>query len=304
MDNQYYIADIFTGHPFAGAQIAVVPRADGLDERQMQLLARELNLSETVFVMANAANRNHRRIRIFSPTGESAHAGHPIIAAAYVLAASGELDLAAEDTPLSLQQKTGVTAITVSSSNGKPDFVQFTQQVASVIDRFAPTPQELAELLSIRPEEIDSRVFSVRLVSCGFPYLIVPVHSYATVRRAQFNYRAWGQSTAPQTAAQEILLFSGRTPHADANFNARLLGPDIGIHDDPPVGSAMPAFAAYLASHEHIQLGTHTFAVDRGDDQSRRSVLNLEMDHRNQALLTLRLGGQATIVAEGRIRTP
>ena len=76
---------------------------------------------------------------------------------------------------------------------------------------------------------------------------------------------AWSQSIAPQTAAQEILLFSSKTPFLDADFNARLLGPRIGMHDDPPIGTAMPAFAAYLCSFEHTRKGTYTFAVDRGD---------------------------------------
>ena len=304
MTNNYFIADVFTRQPFNGAQIAVFPHAENLDDRQMQILARELNLSETVFVQPSTEQKNHRRIRIFSPTKEINFGGHPIIATTFVLAKSGELDLTQQHTTLTLEQNTGPIDSTITVREGSPHFVQFTQQVESTIDRFAPTTQELSELLSIPPEAIDDRTFGVRLVSAGFPYLIVPVFNYETVRQARFNYAAWAQSTAPQTAAQEILLFSGRNPHGDANFNARLLGPNIGVQDDPPVGSSMPAFAAYLASHEHIQQGTHSFAVDRGDDQSRRSVLNLEMDNLGKAQLTIRVGGEAVLVAQGQIETP
>lgn len=84
----------------------------------------------------------------------------------------------------------------------------------------------------------------------------------------------------------------------------RLFGSRIGIHDDPPVGSAMPAFASYLCSFEFMQKGTYTFAVDRGDENTRRSVLNLEMDHKGDDLLTIRVGGNAVMVAEGIMNIP
>jgi trans-2,3-dihydro-3-hydroxyanthranilate isomerase len=82
------------------------------------------------------------------------------------------------------------------------------------------------------------------------------------------------------------------------------LGPHIGHDDDPPVGAAVPAFASYLCSFEHTRKGTHTFAVDRGDAHSRRSVLNIEMDHKGKAQLTLRVGGSAVIFAQGTVFLP
>jgi len=141
-------------------------------------------------------------------------------------------------------------------------------------------------------------------VSCGLPYLIVPVWQYESVRTAKFNAAAWSESNAPQTAAQEILLFSPKTPFADADFNVRLLGSRIGLHEDPPVGSAMPAFASYLCSFDFMQKGTYTFSVDRGDAYNRRSVLNLEMDHKGEDELTIRVGGAAVLVAEGVMTVP
>ncbi|MBL4584465.1 MAG: PhzF family phenazine biosynthesis protein [Pseudomonadales bacterium] len=303
MDNPYYVADVFTREKFNGAQIAVLPNSHHLNDQQMQLIARELNLSETVFV-APKGQGNSYAVRIFSPQNEIDFAGHPIIATAFILASSGELTLTGNNTPLTLVQNTGPINANVTSDNGQPCFVQFSQQASAVIDRFAPTDQELAKLLSIDALAIDSKKYSTRLVSCGFPYLIVPVFDFNTVRNARFNYSAWSQSTAPQTAAQEILLFSEKNPQQDANFNARLLGPAIGIHEDPPVGSAMPAFASYLSSFEHTREGTHTFSVDRGDTQNRRSVINLEMDHKHGSPLTVRIGGDAVLVAQGSIATP
>lgn len=304
MSYQYFIVDVFTKQIFNGAQIAVFPHAEGLNVQQMQLVARELNLTETVFVFHKKDSLTNRRMRIFSPKAEIMFAGHPIIATAYVLASCGDIVLNEKFTPIVFEQNSGLINATISNDEGKPGFIQFTGKVSPIVDRFAPPNGELASFLSIPEAQIDTKKYSTRLVSCGFPYLIVPVYTYETVRSARFNFQAWSQSIAPQTAAQEILLFSAKTPFHDSDFNARLLGPNIGLHDDPPVGTAMPAFAAYLCSFEHLQKGTYTFSVDRGDTKNRRSLINLEMDHKREADLTFRIGGEAVMVAEGRMTIP
>ncbi|MBT3812010.1 MAG: PhzF family phenazine biosynthesis protein [Gammaproteobacteria bacterium] len=304
MTLSYYIADVFTNQIFAGAQIAVFPNSGSLSDDQMAAIAREINLSETVFVSNPSGEALSRTMRIFSPLGEIDFAGHPIIATAFVLGESDDIALTDGVTALTFTQNIGEINVNVSASAGKVNFVQFSRKVSSIIDRFTPTIAEIAEQLSISPDEIDHKKYSTRLVSCGFPYLIVPVWNYETVRNAKFNFASWSMSAAPQTAAQEILLFSPKTPFKDANFNARLLGPNISVNDDPPVGSAMPAFASYLCSFDFTQQGTHTFTVDRGDDKNRRSVLNIEMDHKAQSGLALRIGGEAVMVAEGKMHIP
>lgn len=304
MKYDYYIADVFTTQLFNGAQIAVFPNADGLSDTTMKLLARELNLTETVFVFHPEKSDSKRKMRIFSPKKELDFAGHPIIATAYVLGLCGDIPLKDGITQIVLEQNAGPIDANITAVDGKPTFVQFARTVVAIVDRFAPTDEELASILSIKQSELDHKKYSPRLVSCGFPYLIVPVWNYETVRQAKFNSAAWSQSIAPQTAAQEILLFAPKSPFPDADFNARLLGPHIGIHDDPPIGSAMPAFASYLCSFEHTQKGTHVFAVDRGDANSRRSVINLEMDNKGHESVALRVGGEAVLFARGTIDLP
>jgi len=302
MKYQYYIADVFTRQVFNGAQIAVFPNADGLGDVEMQKIANEMNLWETVFVFHPGGDL--RKLRMFSPKAEVDFAGHPIIATAYVLGLCGDIKLDDPVTPVVFEQNAGPIEVNITAENGKPMFVQFTNKVSSIIDRFAPTDEELATVLSIPQADLDHIKYSARLVACGMPYLVVPVWKYETVRKARFNYAAWSRSAAPQTAAQEILLFAPKTPYADSDFNLRLLGPHIGHDDDPPVGAAVPAFASYLCSFEQTRKGTHTFAVDRGDANSRRSVINIEMDHKGKAQLTLRVGGSAVIFAEGTVFLP
>ncbi|MCF6251665.1 MAG: PhzF family phenazine biosynthesis protein [Methylococcaceae bacterium] len=304
MNYKYYIADVFTNQVFNGAQVAVFPVADGLSDQMMLKISREIHLTETVFLFKQHDSENSWQMRVFSPTAEIDYTGHPVIAAAYVLASSGELGLTEKNTTLVLEQNTGPVFVSVSGANGKPNFIQYTRQVSPVVDYYAPTDGEIANILNISETDIDNKKYCTRLVSCGFPYLIVPVFYYETVRKARFNFSVWTQSTAPQTAAQEILVVSPRTPNKDSEFAVRLLGPNIGVHQDPPVGSTMASFAAYLCSFDFMREGTYTYAVERGDEKVRRSVLNLEMDHKGEDKLTIRVGGEAVVVADATMYIP
>lgn len=304
MKYPYYIADVFTRQIFSGAQIAVFPNAESMNKEQMQLIARELNLSETVFIKKRNLEEGRRVMRVFNPQREIDFAGHPTIATAYVLATIGDIKLESPVTPIIFEQNDGPVAVNISSDEGVPTFIQFTRKVKPVIDRFSPLADELASFLSLSSNDLDSKKYAPRLVSCGFPYLVVPVYRYESVRKARFNYAHWSQSCAPQTAAQEILLFSPKTAHSDSDFHARLLGPRIGINDDPPIGNAMPAFCGYLCSFEFMQKGTYPFSIDRGEERQRRSLLNIEMDHKGTDSLTIRIGGSAVLVAEGTFNVP
>jgi trans-2,3-dihydro-3-hydroxyanthranilate isomerase len=304
MNYTYYIADAFTNKAFNGAQVAVFPEAEGLDKQQMSLVARELNLSETVFLSKTGKSGNTFQMKLFSPLGEVDFASQAVIAAAFALAANGRIKLNNTHTPVIFQLNSGDVEANVSSRDGKPDFVQFTRTVSPIVDYFAPSEAELASFLGIDAAYIDNKKYATRLVSCGVPYLIVPTFYYETLREAKFDFAAWSQSIAPQTAAQEFLLVSPKTPTQDTDFAVRLVGPNIGVHEDPPVGAAIPALAAYLCSFDHLQKGTYTFAVERGDETMRRSILNLEMDHKGEDTLTLRVGGEAVKVAEGTLFIP
>jgi len=304
MNYKYFMADIFTHQAFSGAQVAVFPDAKGLNNQQMAMVAKELNLSETVFLFDKEDKENSWKMKIFSPRGEIYYAGHPVVAAAYVLASIGKINKQKPYSSLEFVQNAGAMNVSVSWKGEEPIFVQFSTKVASTVDYYTPTETELASFLGIDPGLIDQKKYQARLVSSGFPYLIVPILYYDVVRKAKFNYTAWSQSIAPQTAAQEILLFSPKTPSSDSNFSVRLVGPNIGLHDDPPVGTALSAFAGYLCSFDHMRKGTYTFAVERGEEKTRRSVINLEMDHKGKDVLTLRIGGEAVMMAEGTMHIP
>ena len=303
MSHTYYTADVFTQTTFQGAQIAVFPAAANFDDEQMSLIARELNLSETVFVSPGEKD-DHFKLRIFTPLKEISFAGHPVLATAKALVEDGLITLSGGKASVCFQQKAGDLSVNIDQREGEPLFVQFSLSSDPVIDRYTPRASELAALLSIDESEIDTHTFQTRLVSVDLPYLILPLKSQAAVRKARFDMKAWSQSSAPAMAAQEILVFSNKTDNTDTDFHARLLGPSIGVHEDPPIGSAMPCFTGYLGSHDAIREGTYTFIIDRGTFETRRSVLAIEMDNHADKATALRVGGNVVLVSKNSLLLP
>ncbi|MEO1956957.1 MAG: PhzF family phenazine biosynthesis protein [Methylophilaceae bacterium] len=299
MSHTYYTLDVFTDTPFQGAQIAVFPHADTLDEALLPVIAKELNLSETVYIFPTDSDAF--KLRTFSPHGEIEFAGHPILAAAHVLVKTGQVTLSAENTPVIFKQNAQELTANISKTDDHTYPVQFTLQSNPIIDRYTPTKQELADVLSLDESDIDHSDFQTLMVSCGLPYLVVPVTSQDAVRKARFDAKAWSQSNAPAMAAQEVILFTSKTSSSDSNFHVRLLGPKIGQHEDPPIGSSLPSFTGYLAWHDHLRDGTYTFTIDRGTLETRRSLLNIEMDKRSGRALTLRVEGQSVLISKNSL---
>ena len=303
MNYQYYIADVFTDRIFQGAQIAVFPHAQGLSKDTMQRIAKEMNLSETVFIFNNNGTENHYQIRTFSPQKELDFSGHPMIAAAWVLASIGDLKLTEKHTSLVFEQSTGTVESYVTADDGQPTLIQFTLPVNATIDRFVPTDKELAQILSLDVDELENKQFNPLLVSCDKNYLVIPIRTYPSVRKARFNFKAWSSSSAPSTLSKELLLVTATHGVDKSNFHGRIVGPDIGQTEDPPIGSAMPAFAAYLCEHEQIKQGTHIFTIDRGMESTRKSQLSIEMDNKPDSLV-VRVGGPAVLVSQGQMTIP
>ncbi len=300
MSFTYYTADVFTQSVFQGAQIAVFPTAASISDKQMSLIARELNLSETVFVSPGEQD-NHFQLRTFTPLKEISFAGHPVLATAKALVEDGLITLNDGKARVCFKQKAGDLSVNIEQREGEPLFVQFALNSDPVIDRYTPRASELAALLSLDESDIDTHTFQTRLVSINLPYLILPLASQAAVRKARFDMKAWSQSSAPAMAAQEILVFSNKTNNKDTDFHARLLGPSIGVHEDPPIGSAMPCFTGYLGSHDAIREGTYTFIIDRGTVETRRSVLAIEMDNHADKATALRVGGNVVLVSKNTL---
>ncbi|MGH8531357.1 MAG: PhzF family phenazine biosynthesis protein [Gammaproteobacteria bacterium] len=188
MDLDFYTADVFTDTVFHGAQIAVFPDAQGLDAAKMQLIARGLSLPQTVFVFPALEDAGGWRIRIFSLLAEVEFGAHGIIAAAFVLASIGAIALPQPHTPVVLEEKSGPVELHITrdpKAPARPMRAQFSMKTRYTIDRFVPAEDEPPAILSLTASDLGAPKYSPLIVSCGYPYLIVPLKSYAAARNRQ-----------------------------------------------------------------------------------------------------------------------
>lgn len=303
MKYAFFTVDVFSAQLFGGAHVAVFPGAQGLDAQQMQRIAAEMNLSETVFVFP-AEETQQRRLRIFTPRREIDFAGQAVLAVGHVLGHLENFSSHQEKSRFDLVLNNGSIETHLDLGAGSISFIQFTCTVYPVVDRFVLPDEELAAILSLDRRAIGADKYRPLLVSCDHPYLIVPIPSLAELQKVQFDQAAWATSHAPAMLAQHVLLFCRQTESSTATFHARLVGPDIAPQDDPPIGAALSAFAAYLAEQPGLRFGTYSFTLERGLDATRKSLLHVEMDKREGAGLKLRVGGNVISVTSGQMYLP
>ena len=301
----YYTVDVFTDQPFNGVPLPVFPDASDLSDEQMQKIATELNGTNTIFLLP-AADEYSRIIRVFTKEKELPTTLHAVLAASYVLAKKS-VTLSSKHTKISfISQLKGheqdITTYVTKNDDGEIGIVQQTYDSHAAIDYYTPTTEELAAMLSLNPADIGFDHYRPLIVSCGVPYLIVPIMSYTAIREAKFNEAAWSNSSAPSSLAQEILLFANNTDDNVADFHARLLGPAIAHHEDPPIGGSIPAFASHICDHPHVQAGTHVFGIQRGANDARKSFFYMEMDNQKSKELKMRVRGNGVLMSENHIR--
>ncbi|AKH69638.1 phenazine biosynthesis protein PhzF family [Spongiibacter sp. IMCC21906] len=295
----YKIVDVFTHQAFSGAQITVFPDAGSLNDEQMQSIAKEINHSESVFVLPGQANATPE-LKIFSPTGPRPAGSHSCVAAAYVLAEGGHFEFTENNCHTQLTH--GGAALDISlHRDGEKLHTQLSRQLQPQIDRYVPDNKELQGILGLGDHDIEQLKSRSLFVSCDTPYLIVPLRSMDAVYRARFNAEAWAQSSASSIPLSEILLYCREAEHPMADFHLRLLGPQISPQEDPPVGASVPAFAAFLREVQQLGEGSHNFWVERGKQSARQSLLKVEMLYKASAPLTVKVGGDAVLVGEGKL---
>lgn len=301
MGCRFLTVDVFTSEAFEGAQIAVVPNAEHLSDINMQKIAAELSVWRTVFILPSSNEQNAQAIRIFNQQREFDFGGHATIAAIHALGVLNKKALSEGENEFILEEKYGDVTCTVNMQNDKPVFHQFTSQTKVEIDRFTPTLQELSEFLSIKSYHFDVKNFNPLLVASHVPYLFVPVDNYASLSSVHFDYKAWTASSAPSNFASSIFLFSVSENNGQAHFHCRLVGPDIGLHEDPPIGAAMPAFAAYLKQFPIASQLPLKFIAERGAFAGRKSELHVEIIAADNHTVTVKIGGEAVLVSQGEM---
>lgn len=276
---RYVLADVFTDTPLAGNGLAVFTDARGLDAETMQRIARELNLSETVFVLP-AERGGHARIRIFTPTVELPFAGHPVLGTAFVLAAPMQLativlEAPAGDLPVALER----------DESGRIVFGRMTQPVPRV-ELFAAA-DELLAAVGVAASELP-----VECYDNGPRHVVVVLGSRHAVAGLEPDLPA-----VRRVGEIGVSCIAGE----GTSWKSRMFAPAFGVPEDPATGSAAGPVACHLARHGRIPWGEE-IVIEQGVEIGRPSTLYARAEGGGGLIDRVEVGGQAVVIARGELR--
>lgn len=292
---RFHTLDVFTETPFAGNPLAVVLGADGLSATQMQTIAREFNLSETIFVMAPRDPAHTARVRIFFPTAEIPFAGHPTIGCAILLAK--EAHQGDFQTTITLEEKAGLVPVAVSRK-GDRITAELTAPVLPYPAGGTPDVALLAAALDLAPSDIGPH--SPGTHEGGPRFLYAPIRSLAALARARVVEPHWSRLIAAHGVDSAYLY----APGEDCDYRARMFSPTAGIPEDPATGSASAILAAQLLANGAMPDGTTRLTLHQGVEMGRPSTLGLTIEAAGGALTRVRIAGSAVRIGEGRLTPP
>jgi trans-2,3-dihydro-3-hydroxyanthranilate isomerase len=276
---RYVVADVFTDVPLAGNQLAVFTDAREIAEERLQPLAREMNLSETVFVYP-AEGDGHARMRIFTPTTEVPFAGHPTLGTAFVLA--GPLQLG----EIRLETQVGVIPIRLEREGARITFGWMTQPVPTI----APYAEEEALLQAVGVEE---SLLPVEVYDNGLQHVYVTLGSEAQVAALRPDVGA----LARLPGVLGVNCFAG----SGTRWKTRMFAPGGGVPEDPATGSAAGPLACHLVRHGRVESGAGV-EISQGAEIARPSMLYARVEGSAERIEKVEVGGSAVVVARGEFR--
>lgn len=302
--------DVFTDQAFCGNPLAVFPEAEGITDQQMQQIAREMNLSETVFVLPSDKEGVLRRLRIFTPSSELPFAGHPIAGTWNCLAREGVVpppESGSGVVQIKHEVGIGVLPVEIEFKDGKPVRVVMTQgkfEIRGEVDD-GHEQADIARALGLAREDFDETL-PIQAVSTGNTMLLVPIRSLADLGNCRVN-----QNLLDEIIARNEVLSGGTGCYAftretieigAARAHARFfVGMNIG--EDPATGSAAGPLGGYLVHHDATRVdpveGVYKFVIEQGDFINRPSRIGLEVKGAPGKVEEVRVGGTSVVVARG-----
>jgi trans-2,3-dihydro-3-hydroxyanthranilate isomerase len=282
--------DVFTRRAFGGNQLAVFTDARGLADVEMQAIAREMNYSESTFVLPPDDRSNDARVRIFTPGRELPFAGHPTVGTAYVLGTARGLGA------LRLELGVGPIGVSVELGDGRAGAAEMEQPLPT----FRPVNSDaatLAGLLGLAPEDVAASP-PPEFGSAGVEFLYLPLRSLEAVQRASADLAALRRFFADH-GHPAIYVFSTETVSPDAAAHARMFALSLGsgVNEDPATGSAAGPVGASLVRHGLQQPGR--FTLEQGYEIQCPSQIEVEIAVTAGAVRRVRVGGGVVRVAEG-----
>ena len=297
MTISYLHYDVFTNQPFRGNQLAVFTDARGLESWQMQALAREMNFSESTFIFPPEAASTDIRMRIFTPTSELPMAGHPTIGSTFALAHTGVIKKGSRRFVFGLN--IGPTPVDLEWDGARLRFAWMTQSPPTfgpeVSDRAA-----VAAAIGLGAADLHDDL-PVQQVSCGVPFLMVPLKDRAIVDRAVSDAAAYRRLGTVVQGQNGIFLFS-ISRDADETVYSRMFAPGIGIAEDPATGSASGPLGCYLVRHSVVYGDEAQRIVSvQGVAMGRDSRIHIAIGGTRDAITDVKVGGEAILVGTGEI---
>lgn len=294
--------DVFTDRPFGGNQLAVFPNAHGLSDAEMQAIAREMNFSETTFVLPATDARAVRRVRIFTPSVELPFAGHPTVGTAFALQHDGIIHQD-DGSPIYLQLGIGTLPIDLLYEDGRLSFVWMHQPV-SHYEPWNGDRRALAAALGVEEGDLAPGL-PIEIGSAGVRFLYVPLCSLDALGRASGQPALAGIMREVADNAGAYLFALDTLGEGEAR--SRMFAPLMGIAEDAATGSAAGPFGVYLLRHGRLtadEAGGARLRILQGVEMGRPSRLEVAIDGGADGVRDVRVGGESVIVAEGELLLP
>ncbi len=287
----YYIVDVFAESKYTGNQLAVFRNVHSLTTDIMQRIAREINYSETTFILSDTEQNGGYDVRIFTPRRELPFAGHPTLGTAYVI--QQEIVQKPIDKVL-LNLKVGQIPVTFNYINEQADIL-YMRQLPPTFGKTIDIA-DIAGVLSISIDEIDNR-FPIQEVSTGVPDIIVPLKTIATLKKCRINSDKYFR-LIENYDSKAILIFSPETYTNQSDLSVRFFADYYGVPEDPATGSANGCLAGYLVEYRYFDNDRIDIRVDQGYEIDRPSLLYLKAE-RSGDKIVVNVGGRVIMVAEG-----
>jgi len=300
---KFYQADVFTDEPFGGNPVAVLPDASGLTDEELQKIAREMNLSETVFVFPPTDPRAAAKVRIFTPKQEIPFAGHPILGTFYILGKLKQIMLVEPITSLFYECNIGVFPIELRVHKNEILRIVMTQPKPEFLGKIdAPdTLPAIANALGMDKRAISDAKFPIEVISTGLPVIIVPVRTLTAVRSIVPNPTAITEFCR-RHGANGIMVFTTVTVDEFSTVHTRMFASPIGILEDPATGSASGALGAYLVQNGVVEVAITTEIIsEQGYEMDRPSRIIIQVESDDDMIQEVKVGGEVVMVIEGII---
>jgi trans-2,3-dihydro-3-hydroxyanthranilate isomerase len=296
MKYTFHIVDVFSSTPFGGNQLAILPDAAGISAEGMQKIAREFNFGETTFVLPKNDPANTCRVRIFSPRTELDFAGHPSVGTACALVMNQHVR-PSDPIRLTLEENIGPVTVDVTQRNGG---FHGTLTLSGKIEApsGAPSPTDLAAVLSIEPSEVSQSFFA----GVGVPMCFAQLNSNEAVDRATINRAAW-TATLSRAWSPHLFFFAGNLRDGGRLY-ARMWAPALGVEEDNATGSACAALVGALASKPDFGGTAYRLSIQQGVLMGRRSELEAEARKSEGVVISVSVGGATTYIASGELEVP